>query len=108
MISGFCCKVDESCALLGYYTMSSGNSLPTGCPEAAVRNYDYSLRNSLEEHHSGVQLFLLIATSHSEPTFKSHCWLMQISSYPCLTSDLDNPGCQVVMVPGILEDCVLN
>ena len=25
MISGFCCKVDENCVLLGNYTTSSGN-----------------------------------------------------------------------------------
>jgi len=29
IISGFCCKVDEICVLLGYYTAYSGNSLPT-------------------------------------------------------------------------------
>jgi hypothetical protein len=28
VISGFCLKVDENCALLGYYTASCGNSLP--------------------------------------------------------------------------------
>ena len=28
MISGFCCKVDENCSLLGYYGASSGNSIP--------------------------------------------------------------------------------
>jgi len=33
MISCFCCKVDESGALLGYYTMSSGISLLIGCPK---------------------------------------------------------------------------
>jgi len=67
----------ENCALLGYYTARSGNSLPTfrdnlsvqssivnnpnfldswplkmgpiGCPETSVRNYHLSLCNSLEE-----------------------------------------------------------
>ena len=29
VISGFCCEVDENCALMGYYTTSSGNFLPT-------------------------------------------------------------------------------
>jgi hypothetical protein len=28
MISGFCCNVDENCALLGCYTVCSSNSLP--------------------------------------------------------------------------------
>jgi hypothetical protein len=27
VISGFCCKVDEDCSLLGYYAASSGNYL---------------------------------------------------------------------------------
>jgi hypothetical protein len=26
---GFCCDVDEICALLGYYAASGGNPLPT-------------------------------------------------------------------------------
>jgi len=29
VISGFCHEVDENCALLGYYAVSSGNCLPT-------------------------------------------------------------------------------
>jgi len=29
VISGFCREVDENCALLGYYAVSSGNFLPT-------------------------------------------------------------------------------
>jgi hypothetical protein len=29
LISGFCHNVDEICALLGYYTASCGNCLPT-------------------------------------------------------------------------------
>jgi len=28
MISGFCCDVYENCILLGYFAVSSGNSLP--------------------------------------------------------------------------------
>jgi hypothetical protein len=28
-ISGFCCDVDENCALLGYYAASNGNPLLT-------------------------------------------------------------------------------
>jgi len=50
-------------ALLGYYTASSGKSLPTfrdhlwvpsswptGCPETSVRKYHYSLDSNPEEH----------------------------------------------------------
>jgi len=29
VISGFCHEVDENCAHLGYYAVSSGNFLPT-------------------------------------------------------------------------------
>jgi len=58
LISGFLRKVDQNCALLGYYAASSGNFLltfrdnlsvassevknkkkgPLGCPETSVRN----------------------------------------------------------------------
>ena len=44
-------------ALLDYYAASSGRVVktgPTDCPETSVRNYHYSLRNSLEESSSGV------------------------------------------------------
>ena len=78
-ISGFRRKVDENCALLGYYPASSGNFLPTfrdnssfpstgfknpkslknplemgpiGCPETSVRNYHHSLRNNPVERSS--------------------------------------------------------
>jgi len=71
MISGFRRETDESCALLGNYAASSGNSLPTFrdnlsvpssrvknkkkkiwpicCPETSVRNCHYSLRNNPEK-----------------------------------------------------------
>ena len=75
-ISGFIREVDENCALPGYYAACSGNSLSTfrdnigseisaplktgliGCPGTSVRNYHYTLRNSLEERsfQSGVCL----------------------------------------------------
>jgi len=67
--------VVENCDLLGYHTMSSGNSLltfwdilsipssrvnnsrplkmiPIGCAKTSVRNYHYSLCNSPEEYSS--------------------------------------------------------
>jgi len=47
VISGFCREVTENCALLGYYTASSDNSLPV-----TVRKYHYALRNNPEEHSS--------------------------------------------------------
>ena len=31
--SGFCREVDENCVLLGHYSASSGNSLPTTVPK---------------------------------------------------------------------------
>jgi hypothetical protein len=60
MISGFFHKAAENCTLLGYYTTSSGNTLPTfwdnlsvpnskGCPETSARNYHYLLHNTPEE-----------------------------------------------------------
>jgi len=74
VISGFRREVAENSVLLGYYTASSGNFLPTfrdnlsvsywgpdsltrsmgpmACPETSVRNYRYSLRNNLEERIS--------------------------------------------------------
>ena len=74
MISGFHCEVDENCALLGYYTVSSGNYLPAfrdnllvpssevenpndiqrqkmgpiGCPKMLVGNYRISPHNNPE------------------------------------------------------------
>ena len=37
-ISGFRCEIDENCALLGYYAVCSGNSLPTFRGNMSVRN----------------------------------------------------------------------
>ena len=54
MISGFHHKVDENCAVLGYYAVSSGNFLLTFCAETLVRNYHYFLRNNPEECSSHV------------------------------------------------------
>ena len=60
MISCFCCKVDEIFALLGYYTVYSGNSIPVGCPKTLVRNYYYTLRNTPDERRShNVRLYLM-------------------------------------------------
>ena len=57
VISGFLCKGDENCGLLGYYNVSIGNCLPTLTPEmrlmtyaiTLVRNHHYLLRNNPEE-----------------------------------------------------------
>jgi hypothetical protein len=76
-MSDFRREVAENCALLGYYSASSGNFLPTfwdrvqvpysrflnseygmyrfgsiGCPEMSVSIYYYSLSNNPEEHSS--------------------------------------------------------
>jgi len=78
-ISGFCCKAEENCALLGYYAASSGDSLPTfrdklsvlssticlkmgpiGCPKTSVMSY--SLRNNPEKCSSQDCIYL------------SQCW----------------------------------
>jgi len=70
MISGFRHEVDENCALLEYYAVSSGNSLLTFQDNLSVpsypkkknkrwdrlvvlkRNYNYSLHNNPEERSS--------------------------------------------------------
>jgi len=60
VISVFDRVIEENCALLGYYSACSGNSLPTfrekvsfpssrfkntiGCLEKSVRNYHHMLR----------------------------------------------------------------
>jgi len=44
--------VDENYALLGCYTASSGNFLPTFRDNFSVRNYHYSLCNNPEESSS--------------------------------------------------------
>jgi len=51
MISGFCCKVDENCTLLCYYTASSGNFLPTFW-ETSARYYHHLLHSNPEEFSS--------------------------------------------------------
>jgi len=71
LISGFRREVDVNCALLGFDTASGqyylwGSKIlnsrileswplkmgPISCPETSGRNYDYTLRNSPEEHSS--------------------------------------------------------
>ena len=80
VISGICHKVDVNCTLLGYYTVSTGNSLrlfqdnqsvafsrlknlqrknsqplkmgPIDCPKTSVRNYHYLLHNNNSEQHN--------------------------------------------------------
>jgi hypothetical protein len=48
VISGFCCDVDDICALLGYYAASNGNPLPTfqdtvSVPPSRVKNISKEL-----------------------------------------------------------------
>ena len=84
MISGVHHKVNVNCTLLGYYAVSSGNSLPLfqdnlpvsssrvknlkrknsqplkmvriDCPKMSVRNYHYLLHNNSEYHNSHIFL----------------------------------------------------
>ena len=46
MISGFRREVAENCALLGYYAVSSGNSLPTFRDNLSVPSSGF--KNSIE------------------------------------------------------------
>jgi hypothetical protein len=59
--SSFRHEGDEICAVLGYYTARSGNSLPTfrhillgliGCTETLAKIYHYALRNNPEQRRS--------------------------------------------------------
>jgi hypothetical protein len=58
VISGFRHEADETCAVLGYCTASSGGYLPTFRDSLSVRTYYYSLRNNPEERfsHQGTSL----------------------------------------------------
>jgi hypothetical protein len=77
LISGFRRDVDDICALLGYYTASCGNCLPTFTGQVSdsdssredgtdtlfrnsVNNYHTTPRNIPEERRSRPMLFLLI------------------------------------------------
>lgn len=97
----------ESCACLGYYPASSGNSLltvqdnplvsyssvkmgPIGCPKPSVRNYHSSLRNSPEAHsshlhRSGILKFYGSCFDSrylvSAENFHSFCFLMNVLSF---------------------------
>jgi hypothetical protein len=50
LISGFRRDVDVICGLLGNYTASCGNYLPTHCPETSVNNYHMTLCNYPKDH----------------------------------------------------------
>jgi hypothetical protein len=68
MISGFHHEVDEICALLGHYAVSSGNYLPAffdplmmgliGCPKTWVRNYHYLMCNNPGEQFSEMEFVI--------------------------------------------------
>jgi len=66
--SGLHHKVDENCALLGYYTASIGNFLPFW-DNVSIQNYLLSLRNNREEHIS--QQILVIQSIYQ---FQSYMW----------------------------------
>jgi hypothetical protein len=61
--SGFRRNVDEICALLGRYSVSSGNllptfrdniSVPTHCPGTSLKDYHSTLRSTPEEGRSEI------------------------------------------------------
>jgi hypothetical protein len=49
VISSFCHKVDENCALLGYYAVSSGNFLPTFQDNLSVPSFGGQDGKTLED-----------------------------------------------------------
>ena len=46
-VSGFCCEVDDNCALQGYYAACSGNSLPTFREKLSVPSSRKRIRNKI-------------------------------------------------------------
>jgi homospermidine synthase len=64
VISSFSLKVDEKCAILGYYAVSSGNSLPNfwdnlSGPSSRVKILDPEERNTLLFSHHPVVTYKL-------------------------------------------------
>jgi hypothetical protein len=92
VISGFCSKVAEICALLSYYAVSSfgttywshplGSRLPdawclrvglTGCPETSVRNYHHSFIHSTGMCRMRRFLAVLRSVFHSSLLYTFPC-----------------------------------
>jgi hypothetical protein len=83
VILGFHHEVEESCAFLGYYAVSSGNSLPTFwdnllVPSSMVRNYYYMLRNNPEEcsFSLGRNTLMGMIINSIKVTHLFHYWLI--------------------------------
>ena len=76
-ISGFRHEADENCALLGYYTAYSGNSLPTFREKVqeskkildSLRNYQYTLRHGPERPNSLRLSSVPVLAKHYEDVF---------------------------------------
>jgi len=72
VFSGLHREVDENCALLGYYTVSSGNFLPFR-DNLLVQNYLSSLLNNQEEHSSQRMCWQILVVQ-SIYQFLSYMW----------------------------------
>ena len=57
--SGFCSEMDENCALLGYNTASSGNSLPTFRDNLSVPSSRVDPRRVIAQKSTVLNLKLL-------------------------------------------------
>jgi hypothetical protein len=91
VFSGYRREVDENFSLLGYYTVNSGNFLPTlrdnisapsswvkmgliGYPETSVRNCHYLLRNDPEERSSELLTLLFGLRTGTGPVPATWCF----------------------------------
>jgi hypothetical protein len=54
-ISGFSRELDEICALLGYYTVYSGNSLPTFWDDMSIPSSRTTVRYHLQDLEDGTE-----------------------------------------------------
>ena len=102
IISGFCRRVNEVCALVGYYAANNINSLLTFrdnlwvpssrcknpgnfwpvnmgpivcCPETLVRNHHYTLQRIADERRSQTYVSLIIHSLHARGTVVRY-WYM--------------------------------
>ena len=88
VILGFYHEVDESCTLLDYYTVSSGNSLLTFwdnllVPSSSISNYYYSVCNIPEEcgSHLGMNTLIGVTIYSNKVMYLYHFWLLGTFGY---------------------------
>jgi len=100
VISGFCREVDENCILLGYYAVSSGNSLPKLQDNVLVP----SSRGKNVTRKWGVLLWGLYREESTHPSNDVLCvpHLEVCNLHPCLET-----ACASIQVPLHCYQCTL-